>query len=75
MGLMGSGRCCCTVEAASAITEPISGVERKDWSRITCDNTNVASRKIIEANGGAFENELPQADGKPSKLRFWIELA
>ena len=45
-----------------------------DRALVTCDSTNVASRKIIEASGGAFENELPQADGKPSKLRFWIEL-
>jgi len=32
---------------------------------ITCDTDNVASRKVIEANGGVLENEL---DGR---LRFW----
>jgi predicted acetyltransferase len=46
-----------------------------DRTLITCDSANLASRKIIEANGGAFENELPQTDDSPSKLRFWIELA
>lgn len=33
---------------------------------ITCDVDNVASAKVIEANGGVLENEL---DGK---LRFWV---
>lgn len=46
-----------------------------DRALVTCDSTNLASRKIIEASGGALENVLPQADGKPSKLRFWIDLA
>ena len=48
------------------------GLER---ALVTCDSTNIASRKIIEASGGALENEFSQGDGKPSKLRFWIELA
>jgi predicted acetyltransferase len=46
-----------------------------DRALVTCDSVNLASRRIIEANGGALENELPQAGGMPSKLRFWIELA
>ena len=33
---------------------------------VTCDATNVASRKVIEANGGIFE------DQRGEKLRFWI---
>ncbi len=41
---------------------------------LTCDSTNVASKKIIEANGGIFENEVIGEEGKPSKLRYWIEL-
>lgn len=41
---------------------------------ITCDETNIGSRKIIERNGGIFEGSAPQGDGKPNKLRFWIEL-
>jgi predicted acetyltransferase len=42
---------------------------------LTCDSTNVGSRKIIEANGGVLENEIPGEEGKPSKLRFWINLS
>ncbi|MER5182079.1 GNAT family N-acetyltransferase [Streptomyces sp. NPDC002896] len=33
---------------------------------VTCDTTNTASRKVIEANGGEFEDE------RGGKLRFWI---
>ena len=41
---------------------------------VTCDETNTASIKIIEANGGVYENTLPQGDGKPPKLRYWINV-
>lgn len=47
------------------------GIER---ALITCDTTNVASRKIIERNGGVFENQIPNPEGGPDKLRFWITL-
>jgi predicted acetyltransferase len=33
---------------------------------VTCDTDNVASRKVIEANGGRF------ADERGGKLRFWV---
>jgi predicted acetyltransferase len=33
---------------------------------VTCDATNTGSRKVIEANGGEFE------DQRGEKLRFWI---
>ncbi|NGO09722.1 GNAT family N-acetyltransferase [Streptomyces sp. HC44] len=33
---------------------------------VTCDTTNVGSRKVIEANRGEFEDE------RDGKLRFWI---
>jgi predicted acetyltransferase len=33
---------------------------------ITCDVDNVASRKVIEANGGQFEDE------RSGKLRYWV---
>ena len=39
---------------------------------VTCDATNVASRKIIEKNGGVLENEVETEEGKPNKMRFWI---
>lgn len=40
---------------------------------ITCDLDNIPSRKIIEAHGGKFENQVP-LKGKPDKLRYWIRL-
>ncbi len=33
---------------------------------VTCDDTNVASRRVIEAAGGVFE------DQRGEKLRYWI---
>lgn len=41
---------------------------------VTCDETNTASRKIIEKNGGVFENKVPNPETGVEKLRFWIEL-
>lgn len=41
---------------------------------LTCDSTNVGSRRIIESNGGILENEVAGEEGGPSKLRFWIGL-
>lgn len=41
---------------------------------VTCDETNIGSKKIIEANGGQFENAL-EVEGEPvRKLRYWIDL-
>jgi len=37
-----------------------------DRALVTCDVTNTASRKVIEANGGEFE------DRRGGKLRYWI---
>jgi predicted acetyltransferase len=36
---------------------------------VTCDVDNVGSRKVIEANGGVFEDE------RAGKLRFWVPTA
>jgi predicted acetyltransferase/uncharacterized protein (DUF952 family) len=36
---------------------------------VTCDVDNVGSRKVIEANGGVFEDE------RSGKLRFWVPTA
>jgi predicted acetyltransferase len=33
---------------------------------VTCDDDNVASRRVIEANGGRLE------DVRGHKLRFWV---
>lgn len=41
---------------------------------LTCDETNVASAKIIEKHGGVLENTLEKEDGRPAKRRYWIRL-
>ncbi|MBI4232210.1 GNAT family N-acetyltransferase, partial [Candidatus Peregrinibacteria bacterium] len=41
---------------------------------ITCDETNLASKKIIESNGGIFEKANYQGEGKPLKLLYWIKI-
>lgn len=40
---------------------------------LTCDETNAASRKIIEKNGGILENKVQNSEGGPDTLRFWID--
>ncbi len=41
---------------------------------LTCDEDNIASKKIIESNGGQFENMI-RVEGSPiKKLRYWIDL-
>lgn len=41
---------------------------------LTCDETNIGSWKIIEANDGQFENAVV-VEGQPDKkLRYWIRL-
>ena len=52
---------------------------------VTCDEDNVASRRIIEANGGRFESDMVmdhrtvraegRGGGQIRKRRYWIELA
>ena len=44
---------------------------------ITCAKENIASRKVIEANGGQLENEVADSIGISHSgiiLRFWIQL-
>lgn len=41
---------------------------------VTCNENNIGSKKIIEANGGQLENIVEMGEGKPRKLRFWISL-
>ena len=40
---------------------------------MTCDKDNIGSRRSIEKNGGVFENEVIDEEGKP-ELRYWITL-
>lgn len=39
---------------------------------VTCDATNIGSKKVIETNGGKFESQVRGEPGKPDKLRYWI---
>ena len=44
---------------------------------ISCASDNIGSRKIIEANGGGFENEIPSWDPYGTsgiRRRYWIDL-
>ena len=41
---------------------------------LTCNNTNIASKKVIESAGGILENEVIGKEGEPNKLRYWIDL-
>jgi predicted acetyltransferase len=52
--------------AMLAATLPVAHGLGIDPVLITCDTDNVASRRVIEANGGVLEDEV---DGK---LRFWV---
>lgn len=40
---------------------------------VTCDEDNFASRKIIESNGGVYEQTIHNARLRAPKLRYWIE--
>lgn len=41
---------------------------------VTCDNTNIGSQKIIEANGGILENIITIDEAHPKTRRYWISL-
>ena len=45
---------------------PLAGGMGIDPALITCDTTNVASRRVIERNGGLLQDECDGA------LRFWV---
>lgn len=40
---------------------------------VTCDEQNVASRKVIEAAGGLLENIVEMPESKTRRMRFWID--
>jgi predicted acetyltransferase len=45
---------------------PVARALGLDQVLVTCDTDNVASRKVMEANGGRYE------DTRGNKLRYWI---
>jgi predicted acetyltransferase len=42
---------------------------------LTCDEDNIASKKVIESNGGKFENAIVVDGALVKKLRYWIDLS
>jgi predicted acetyltransferase len=47
--------------------------EGVDRVLVTCDDSNVASAKTIEQNGGVLDSILPPEDGEEAVRRYWIE--
>jgi predicted acetyltransferase len=41
---------------------------------VTCNEDNDASARVIEKQGGVFENHFDPGGGVPLKRRYWIEL-
>lgn len=41
---------------------------------ITCKDFNIASKKVIEKNGGIFENTYNNIDDGYTYLRYWIKI-
>ncbi len=39
---------------------------------LTCDETNIGSMKIIQANGGSYYGRIPETKDHPAKKRYWI---
>jgi predicted acetyltransferase len=39
---------------------------------VTCDVTNIGSKRVIEANGGVLENIVPNGEDNPPKMRYWF---
>ena len=52
-----------------ALARPLVHALGIDPALITCDDTNVASRRVIEANGGSL------ASASDGILRFWVPTA
>ena len=52
--------------AMLAVALPIARVLGIDPALLTCDADNAGSRRVIESNGGVFE------DQRDDKLRFWV---
>lgn len=46
----------------------------KEKVLITCKDFNFASKKVIEKNGGIYENSYYNEDDKYTYLRYWINL-
>ena len=52
--------------AMLAASRPVARALGIDPALLTCDAVNAGSRRVIESNGGVFE------DQRDDKLRFWV---
>jgi predicted acetyltransferase len=52
--------------AMLAASLPVAAALEIDCLLLTCDTDNIASRKVIETNGGLFHNQ------RGHKLRYWV---
>jgi predicted acetyltransferase len=69
-----TARRCGYGRAALALALPHCLALGLDRILVTCDETNEASRRIIEANGGTLQ-DLVQLDGRASPtMRYWIDV-
>jgi predicted acetyltransferase len=68
-GVRPSARCQGHASAMLAASLPAAKRLGIDPALLTCDDTNLASRKVIEACGGRLE------DQQGRKLRFWVSTA
>ena len=41
---------------------------------ITCKDFNIPSKRVIEKNGGIYENSYYNEEDKYTYLRYWINL-
>lgn len=41
---------------------------------LTCASDNLAARRIIEKNGGVYQDDVPGTAQHPPRLRFWIDI-
>lgn len=41
---------------------------------LTCNENNLGSKRIIESNGGVFQDKIFLSKDKPFKLRYWISI-
>ncbi|WP_246216042.1 GNAT family N-acetyltransferase [Microvirga makkahensis] len=62
--------------AALGLLLPIAQEEGLERVLITCKETNVASRRVIEANGGVLDRVEPM-EGMPCEMRlfYWVPTA
>ena len=60
--------------AMLGVAFPIAKSIGMDRLLVTCDDDNIASRRVIEKNGGVFEDLFEAPEMTVPKRRYWIDL-